>query len=219
MRPDPGRRRTRPPAGFPGPRGRATPAPMPRSPLPGPFRFMALDVETADRRRGSICQVGVAGVRRDGSVATWSTYLDPGPSDWGCAFVHGITAATVRGAPRFAQVLPVLDALIGSRLVFQHSTFDRSAIGTACADAGLEAPDWDWRDSVRVARRAWPELKGNGGHGLASLKRHLDLDFRHHDGEEDARAAALVVLRAEAATGLDFAAPAFPPPAALQAAE
>jgi DNA polymerase III epsilon subunit-like protein len=183
---------------------------MLRSPLPGPFRFMALDVETADRRRGSICQVGVAAVRADGTLATWASYVDPGPSDWSCTFVHGITAATVRGAPRFDAVLPVLLALIGDRMVFQHSSFDKSAIAAACLGHDLAPPDWTWRDSVRVARRAWPELRGNGGHGLASLKRHLGLRFRHHDGEEDARAAAEVVLRAEAATGLDFAAPDFP---------
>ncbi|WP_245947492.1 exonuclease domain-containing protein [Jannaschia seohaensis] len=185
---------------------------MLRSPLPGPFRFLALDVETADRRRGSICQIGIAGARADGTTATWSTYVDPGQSDWSCAFVHGITAETVRGAPRFADILPLLDAIVGGHLVFQHSTFDRSAIGQACAASDLPPPAWTWRDSVRVARRAWPELRRphGTGHGLASLKRHLGLTFRHHDGEEDARAAAEIVLRAEAATGLDFAGPRFP---------
>ncbi|MFC3119572.1 hypothetical protein ACFOHS_20095 [Jhaorihella thermophila] len=68
----------------------------------------------------------------------------------------------------------------------------------------MATPAWNWQDSVAVARRAWPELWGNGGHGLASLKTHLGLEFRHHDGEEDARAAAEVVLRAMAQTGLDL---------------
>jgi DNA polymerase III epsilon subunit-like protein len=117
------------------------PGAMHRSPLPGPFRFMALDVETADRDRGSICQVGVAAVRADGTLATWASYVDPGPSDWSCSFVHGITAATVRGAPRFDAVLPVIAALIGTRLVFQHSGFDRSAIAAACARHGAKDVD------------------------------------------------------------------------------
>lgn len=50
---------------------------------------------------------------------------------------------------------------------------------------------------MTIARAAWPGLKGNGGHGLANLKQHLGLEFQHHDAGEDARAAALVVLRAE----------------------
>jgi DNA polymerase-3 subunit epsilon len=57
---------------------------------------------------------------------------------------------------------------------------------------------------VVIARRAWPELIGNGGHGLASLKQFLGLEFNHHDAEEDARAAAMVVLLAEEHTGQSF---------------
>src|SRR5690606_20456047 len=91
--------------------------------------------------------------------------------------------------------------ILTGRTIFQHSNFDRNAFAQAGRKYGLELPDWDWRDSVQVARRAWPELKGNGGHGLASLKRHLSLSFLHHDAGEDARAAALVVLRAEAHLG------------------
>lgn len=57
---------------------------------------------------------------------------------------------------------------------------------------------------MTIARTAWPELKGNGGHGLANLKQHLRLEFQHHDAGEDARAAALVVLRAEAEMSKPF---------------
>lgn len=170
----------------------------------GPFRFFALDVETANSERGSICQIGVACVRADGSMVTWSSYVDPGPCSWSCSWVHGITEDTVRGAPGFHAVLPVLQAALDGGIVFQHSSFDRGAINAASAAHGLEAPEWEWRDSVKVARKAWPELRGNGGHGLASLKKYLKLNFRHHDGEEDARAAAEIVLLAEEATGSDF---------------
>ena len=55
-----------------------------------------------------------------------------------------------------------------------------------------------WLPCRKWPRRAvWPELRGNGGHGLASLKQHLGLVFDHHDAGEDARAAAEVVLRTE----------------------
>lgn len=168
------------------------------------YRFIALDVETANSDRSSICQVGLACVRADGSIVTWSSYIDPETDDWSCTWVHGITAATVRGAPGFCQVLDGLLGSIRDHTLFQHSSFDRSAFAAACALHGVDAPDWRWRDSILVARRAWPELKGNGGHGLKSLKTHLGLAFRHHDGEEDARAAAEIVLRAELVTSLGF---------------
>lgn len=173
-------------------------APARVSPFPeGPFRFFALDVETANNHRGSLCQIGVACVRADNTIETWVTLVDPETDVWIWSGLHGITAGRVQGAPTFAEVLPVLEAALEGSTVYQHSGFDRSAIAAACADAGLSAPAWLWRDSVQVARAAWPELKGNGGHGLASLKVHLGLEFHHHDAGEDARAAAEVVLRAE----------------------
>lgn len=168
------------------------------TPFPeGPFRFFALDVETANNHRGSICQIGVACVRADDSIETWATLVDPETDVWIWSGLHGITAAMVEGSPTFAEVLPVLEVALAGATVYQHSGFDRSAIAAACADATVSAPSWLWRNSVQVARAAWPELKGNGGHGLASLKNHLGLVFHHHDAGEDARAAAEVVLRAE----------------------
>lgn len=85
------------------------------TPFPtGPFRFVALDVETANNDRGSICQIGVARVRPDHSIETWMTYVDPRVDRWVFTYLHGISAMTVRGAPAFAEVLPVLrEALAG----------------------------------------------------------------------------------------------------------
>lgn len=168
------------------------------TPFPkGPFRFFALDVETANNDRGSICQIGVACVRPDNSIETWVTYVDPQVERWVFTYLHGISARMVQGAPTFAEVLPVLRDALNGATVYQHSGFDRSAVAAACGNSDLPVPQWDWRDSVHVARTAWPELRGNGGHGLASLKQHLGLVFEHHDAGEDARAAAEVVLRAE----------------------
>ena len=176
-------------------------------PLPqGPFRFFALDVETANRDPGSICQIGIACVRADRTLQTWASYINPDTDDWSASWVHNITHSTVAGARDFSEIFALLDPLLAGQIVFQHSRFDQNAIRRACGANGLILPDWNWRDSIKVAHKAWPELRGNGGFGLASLKDHLALEFRHHDGEEDARACAEVVLLAEAKTGLDFAA-------------
>jgi DNA polymerase III epsilon subunit-like protein len=166
----------------------------------GPFRFFALDVETANHDRGSICQVGVACVRPDDRIETWVTLVDPQTDRWVFSGLHGITNTMVQGAPGIGAVIDALDGMLDGRTVYQHSGFDRSAVRAACSALDRAEPAWDWQDSVGVARRAWPELKGNGGHGLASLKAHLGLRFEHHDAGEDARAAAEVVLMAERGT-------------------
>ncbi|SDW06404.1 exonuclease domain-containing protein [Roseicitreum antarcticum] len=136
-------------------------------------------------------------MRHDNSIETWVTLVDPQTSRWMFSGLHGITNAMVQGAPSIGTVIDALEGIVGGRTVYQHSGFDRSAIRATCAAHNRAEPAWDWQDSVGVARRAWPELKGNGGHGLASLKAHLGLRFEHHDAGEDARAAAEVVLMAE----------------------
>src|SRR5690606_30767935 len=127
----------------------------------------------------------------------WSTYVNPATDDWACSSIHGITARHVVSAPAFAELLPMLDALLAGRTLYQHSSFDASAIAAACRRSRLPMPEWNWKDSLELARRAWPELKGVAGHGLASLRQHLGLQFSHHDAGEDARACAEVVLHAE----------------------
>lgn len=171
-------------------------------PLPTNLRFIAVDVETADRENASICQIGLAFVGFDGSMATYSAYIDPRtPFAGSNTRLHGIDAKTVRGAPTFADVLPDLRAIMEAFPLVQHSRFDEKAFDAACQRAGLSVLSAVWLNSVEIARQAWPELRGAGGHGLANLKKVLGLQFRHHDAGEDARAAAEVVLKAEIAMG------------------
>lgn len=179
----------------------ARPLSAPQAHLPlfpeGPFRFVALDVETANHERSSICQIGVACVRPDNSIITWKTYVDPQVQEWRFTSLHGIDAQTVAGAPMFADVIAVLREALHGVTVYQHSSFDCGAIKAACQQIGVTPPAWNWGDSMQIARTAWPALQGSGGYGLANLKSVLTLNFEHHDAGEDARAAAQIVLLAE----------------------
>ncbi|NDV48752.1 3'-5' exonuclease [Salipiger sp. PrR003] len=163
------------------------------------FRFVAVDVETANSDAGSICQIGLACVSDRDVEKVVTLLIDPK-----CRFdgmnvrIHGITAAHVSGEPTFAALLDALGDFLERHLLVQHSSFDARAIRSATEACGRPPQPLKWHDSVKVARLAWPEFKGNGGHGLAHLKTALGLDFRHHDAGEDARAAAEIVLMAEA---------------------
>jgi DNA polymerase III subunit epsilon len=171
----------------------------------GSFRFIALDVETACSDAASICQIGLACVQLDNQIQTFSMLVNPGTRfDPFNIQLHGIGPDDVADAPRFDEVLDQLYPLLSRHHLVQHSKFDRQAVNAASLCYGITAPDFRWADSVTIARRAWPELRGNGGHGLGNLKKVLNLDFRHHDAGEDARAAAQVVLRAEEHLGLPF---------------
>ncbi|MGH1465747.1 MAG: exonuclease domain-containing protein [Cognatishimia sp.] len=190
-------------------------------PLPRPiknrdFRFIGLDVETANGDSASICQIGLGCVDASGEIATWSTFVDPQmPFAPFNVELHGIGANTVRDAPTFVQAWEMLLPFLSRHGLVQHSTFDERAIDAACKRHALRLPDLSWSNSVTIARKAWPELRGNGGHGLGNLKKVLGLQFKHHDAGEDARAAAEVVLHAQSVLGVTLAS-LVPPPKPVQ---
>lgn len=168
--------------------------------------FVAIDVETANTDPSTICQIGLVRVE-DGVIRDcWTTLVDPE-----CDFhpeniaIHGITPSTVREQPRFSDLTVELRRFVGPRVVASHTGFDRVALARAYVRYGLECPDWSWLDTARVVRRTWMQFSKRG-YGLANVAAHCGITFGHHDAGEDARAAALILLRAMDETGLDIAA-------------
>jgi len=168
-------------------------------------RFIAIDVETANEDTSSICQIGIAAVGHDNKIVTLCFMVNPEAdfADFNIE-LHGIDETTVAHEPNLPEVLETLRPLLERFPLVQHSNFDKQALDAACARYGIPPLSATWHDSVTIARRAWPELTGNGGHGLANLKIVLNLDFQHHDAEDDAKAAAQIVLRAEQLTAQGF---------------
>lgn len=153
------------------------PAPVPQvrvTPFPkGPFRFFALDVETANNDRGSICQIGVACVRPDNSIETWMSYVDPQVDRWVFTYLHGISARTVKGAPTFAEVLPVLqDALVGhpELMTFQQAFQRRRGAETRLV-TGTVAPQPDPVLQQNLARAHRWANRLRKGESLSSIAR------------------------------------------------
>ena len=93
--------------------------------------------------------------------------------------------------------------LRGSVLV-SHSSFDRTAFEQATDYYELEQLQVTWLDSVRIARRTWPDRYGRRGYGLKSIATDLGIVFEHHRALDDAKAAAQIVLKACEITNLDI---------------
>ena len=169
-----------------------------------PPSFAAVDVETANPSRDSICQIGIIHVR-DGRIADqWSTLVDPETwfDDWNVE-IHGIDEENVRGSP----AMPRLEAEIRRRLkgyVVSHSTFDSVAFERAFERYELPALSCAWIDSARVVRRAWRDRFGKTGYGLKNVAKFLGIEFDHHDALEDARVCAQIMVRACQYTGLSL---------------
>jgi len=165
--------------------------------------FVVVDVETACSRVSSICQIGIVGFRNGVEVFEYETLVDP--LDRFSSFntrIHGITCDHVLGAPTFGDVHAAIDGHLGGRITVAHSFFDKGALGAACAIHERAVIETTWLDSVRVAKRAWPELSS---HRLNVLTKFLGVRHKHHDALSDARAAGMVIIRAIEHTGVGLA--------------
>lgn len=167
--------------------------------------FVCLDVETANCRRESICQIGLVTVCNGSIVDEFSTLVNP--NDWFDPFneeIHGISEKKVQNAPTFDEIYNEICNRIGNRIVVSHTSFDKIAILRVVEKHNLNPPSIVWLDSARIARRAWPDRFGKSGYGLANVTKELGISFKHHDALEDARAATAIVLRACNETGLSI---------------
>ncbi|AYF75508.1 hypothetical protein D7D52_18480 [Nocardia yunnanensis] len=167
--------------------------------------FAAIDVETANSARGSICAVGVTVVRGGERVASESWLCRPPEGleffAWHNIRVHGISAAMVAGQPAFAERWPTIAELVGGLPVVAHNAgFDSGAVREACVRSGIHAPAWDFSCSLALARRHL-DLDS---YRLPNVAEALGIDFtNHHDAGADAAAAAEIVLALAARTGAD----------------
>jgi len=168
--------------------------------------FIALDLETANGDRSSICAIGIARYARGVEVGTSDLLTNPG-----CEFdsfnvsIHGITPGMVADKPSLAATLSDVVPSLSEHVVVTHSAFDRVAICKACDQIGIALPPIRWLDSCKLARRCWHDI---GSYGLANVCSALQYSESLratglHNHLEDARAAGFIVLRAMEDTGLD----------------
>ncbi len=90
--------------------------------------FTAIDVETANADRESICQIGIVYVQNGEIVDRWQTLVDPECDfdPWNVA-IHGIDRAVVSGSPTLPQVRGELRRRLRGSVLVSHTSFDRVA--------------------------------------------------------------------------------------------
>ena len=166
--------------------------------------FNAIDVETANRTRASICQIGIAQVQVGKISRAASFLINPEePFESFQTSLHGINEEAVSEAETMLSIHPKLYRLIEKTPLASHSPFDKQALEKSASKYGLTMPQIKWLDTGRVARSAWPDRYDGSSWGLKKIAADLGIEFLHHDAAEDARAAAEILLHACRHTGLD----------------
>jgi DNA polymerase-3 subunit epsilon len=165
--------------------------------------YIALDVETANIDRSSLCQIGIYDFESNSEFQ-----LSPkgllNPEDYFDGFnvsIHGIEPHHVEASPTFADVYDRLREKIEGQIVVHHMPFDKMALSEACEKYELPPIRCDWLDSAKVARRAW-EKYSRRGYNLKNLASEFAIGLNHHDAFSDAYAAGKVVEIAIADSGI-----------------
>lgn len=170
------------------------------APFSDPERaFVAIDFETATRRRDSACAVGLAVGHRGRVVLSRSYLIRPPSSSFTFTGIHGLGWKDVRDQPTFEELWPRLRPWIASAdfLVAHNWAFDRSVLHACCSSYGLRPPLKRFVFTVHLARAQW----GIRPTTLPDVCHALKIPLRHHDAEADAIACAHIVLAAAGRLG------------------
>ncbi|MFT5338270.1 MAG: DNA polymerase-3 subunit epsilon, partial [Luteibaculaceae bacterium] len=104
-------------------------------------KFIAIDVETAQGKRWSICQIGLAVVEGGIITETISELVQPPNNEYSIynTRIHGIREVDTFRSPRFPDVWAKIYPLIqGHKLVAHNASFDKSCLNQALAYYNIE---------------------------------------------------------------------------------
>jgi DNA polymerase-3 subunit epsilon len=158
--------------------------------------FAAIDFETANSNRSSVCSVGIV-VVRDG-VVTDKIYelIRPAPNyySWWATDIHGLGYNDTAGAETFPDVWRKIAPLIeGLPLVAHNSPFDEGCLRRVHAHYGMEYPEYKFHCTCRMVRKAF---LGLADYRLPTVAAHVGFDFtNHHHALSDAEACAAIATR------------------------
>lgn len=158
--------------------------------------FAAIDFETANNERTSICSVGVV-IVRDGKIAdTFYSLIQPEPNyyNYWCTKVHGITREDTETALAFPHVWQQIEPLIqGLPLVAHNKSFDESCLKAVFRAYQMDYPDYEFHCTCLAARRIFGKsLPNHQLHTVAAqCGYHLE---NHHHALADAEACAAIAL-------------------------
>ena len=155
--------------------------------------FAAIDFETANSERSSVCSVGVVIVRNNEIVDSFYSLINPEPNyyNYWCTKVHGLTSRDTDDAPVFPEVWKQIAPLVeGLPLVAHNSPFDESCLKAVFRVYQMDYPDYKFYDPLSMARRTMKGLENHQLHTVAATCGY-QLD-NHHHALADAEACAWI---------------------------
>lgn len=156
--------------------------------------FAAIDFETANSERSSVCSVGVVIVRGGEIVDRFYSLIKPEPEyyNYRCSQVHGLCAEDTYDALVFPEVWKQIEPLIeGLPLVAHNKAFDESCLKAVFRVYQMDYPDYEFQCTCIASRKRWPGESNNLDVAAARCGHYMQ---NHHHALADAEACAAIAL-------------------------
>ena len=159
--------------------------------------FAAIDFETANNERSSVCSVGIVIVRGGEIVDKFYSLIKPEPEyyNYWCSHVHGLCTADTEDAPIFPEVWKQIEPKIaGLPLVAHNKAFDESCLKAVFRVYQMDYPDYEFHDTLAASRRHFGCQLPN--HQLQTVAAACGYDLvNHHHALADAEACAVIAMQ------------------------
>lgn len=157
--------------------------------------FAAIDFETANHHRTSICSVGVVIVRDSKVVDKFYRLIKPYPnyySGWATE-CHGLSAQDTADAPLFPEVwAEIAHKIEGLTLVAHNKGFDEPHLISCYEYYDMSYPNYTFECTLWASRQTFPQLPN---HQLHTVSAHVGYDLdNHHHALADAEACAAIAI-------------------------
>ncbi len=158
--------------------------------------FAAIDFETANHLRSSVCSVGVVIVRNGEVTDKFYSLIYPRPDffTYWTTRVHGLTMEDVEDALPFpdvwAQIAPRIEGL---PLVAHNSPFDEGCLKAVFEAYKMDYPSYKFHCTCRTSKRTFPCAEIHQLHTISALCGY-DLKSHHH-ALADAEACAEIAKK------------------------
>lgn len=159
--------------------------------------FAAIDFETANECRSSVCSVGVVIVRDGQIVDSFYSLIHPEPEyfQWFCQQVHGLSKDDTEDAPVFPYVWEKIAPKIeGLPLAAHNSPFDEGCLKEVFKVYQMDYPDYEFYDTLSASRKHFGYSLPD--HQLQTVAAACGYDLtNHHHALADAEACAHIAIK------------------------
>ena len=153
--------------------------------------FVAIDFETANNERTSVCAVGIVVVRDGEIVDSYYSLIHPEPNYYVFTYIHGITQSDTDNAPLFPEVWKQIEPLIeGLPHVAHIKAFDETCLKSVFRLYAMDYPDYEFHCTCVASRRVFPNA---ANHRLNTISALCGYNLEnHHHALADAEACAWI---------------------------